>query len=326
MANLSITSSCNRACSCCFARESYQGAPANGIHISASKFGEALDFLERSQITQARLLGGEPTLHPQFSDLVDMALKRQFDLLIFSNGFMTESALKALEDTPADKTRIVINMTDAETSEDGLSECQKGVFDRLGKRIVLGYNIYSPAAHFDFLVELNEEFDLAPGIRLGLAHPRVHGANTYLYPRHYRPVGDKIVQFSERARSAGIALELDCGFVPCMFSEEGMGVLGEAGVEIGKRCNPIPDILPDGQVVACYPLSALCSMRLSPNDNATSLRRMLEEKIRPYRQIGIYRECSSCQLFVEERCNGGCLSAAMKRLQSSEGVLLKRRK
>ena len=71
MANISITSVCNRHCEFCFA-----GPTRNGIdpvaHMPLHRFEEALDFLGRSGISEARLLGGEPTLHPDFDRVVDM--------------------------------------------------------------------------------------------------------------------------------------------------------------------------------------------------------------------------------------------------------------
>ena len=322
MANLSITSSCNRSCTYCFAREADEDTHGSGPHMSPGTFTEALDLLERSGMAQARLLGGEPTLHPEFSAFVHMAVTRGLDLLIFSNGLMAEPALSALEEIPAGQVQVLINMTDAGTSGKALSTQLKGVFNRLGNRIMLGFNIYTPAADFYFLSDVIREFNLSRSIRLGLAHPCLNSANQHLHPRHYNCTGDKIIKFALCTREAGIKLELDCGFVPCMFSEEGLKVLGDTVREIGRRCNPILDILSDGRVVPCYPLSDLCSIRFSQSDDAKMLREEFERRLTPYRHIGIYRECSSCGLFTEGLCNGGCLSAAMRRLQGSDALFM----
>jgi radical SAM protein with 4Fe4S-binding SPASM domain len=288
--------------------------------MSAGTFGEALDFLERSGMAQARLLGGEPTLHPEFGAFIHMAARRGLDLLLFSNGLMPEPALRTLEEIPADQVHILINVTDAGTTDYGLSTRQREVFSRLGDRIMLGFNIYSPAADFYFLLDVIRKFDLFPNLRLGIAHPCINRANQHLHPRHYNGMGDKIIKFALRTREAGIKLELDCGFVPCMFSEEGLKILRDTVTEIGRRCSPILDMLPDGRVVPCYPLSALCSIKVSQSDNAKMLRGEFERRLSPYRQIGIFRECSSCGFFTEGLCYGGCLAAAMRRLQGSKAL------
>ena len=111
MANLSITTVCNRTCRYCFARSAFNDREPNITHISLSTFQRALDFLERSGIDQARLLGGEPTLHPEFPALVQQVLERRLRLLVFSNGLMPEAALRCLEETPIDRVAVLINVT-----------------------------------------------------------------------------------------------------------------------------------------------------------------------------------------------------------------------
>ena len=44
--------------------------------MSRTTLSAALDLLERSGVTEARLMGGEPTLHPDFSSVVQMVLER----------------------------------------------------------------------------------------------------------------------------------------------------------------------------------------------------------------------------------------------------------
>ena len=56
--------------------------------IDAAAFEQRLDFLERSGIPEARLIGGEPTLHPAFPDLVAAARSRGLRITVFSHGLM----------------------------------------------------------------------------------------------------------------------------------------------------------------------------------------------------------------------------------------------
>ncbi len=67
MANLVISAICNQNCAYCFTTDHRQ--PGHDF-LPLGAFGERLDFLFRSGIQEARLLGGEPTLHPQFPELV----------------------------------------------------------------------------------------------------------------------------------------------------------------------------------------------------------------------------------------------------------------
>ena len=65
MANISVTAICNLRCDYCFARAALDGCSQSAPHMPLSVYERVLGFLERSGINQVRLLGGEPTLHPQ---------------------------------------------------------------------------------------------------------------------------------------------------------------------------------------------------------------------------------------------------------------------
>ena len=282
--------------------------------MSLQTFGRALDFLERSEIEQLRLLGGEPTLHPEFPIFIKQALDRNFRVLVFSNGYMPKTALDCLQKVPSDRVNVLVNLSSSETFSPP-SQRLIAVFQRLTDRIIPGINIDSPAIQFDGLIELIDRYQLSRTIRLGLAHPIVTGENHFLHPRYYATVGQKILVFAERANKTGIALELDCGFVPCMFSPDALDSLGTAADDIGQRCNPILDILPDGQVISCYPLSSLHQESLPEQHDASWLREQFEQRFAPYRRFGIFRECAACLLRANGSCTGGCLSAAMQRLR-----------
>ncbi len=318
MANISVTSTCNRNCSYCFTRDAFEFGSRDNPHMPLKVYERALDFLVHSGMDQARLLGGEPTLHPSFHHFIDLALERGLRVLVFSNGLMDEKILRHLEKLPPERLTVLINTFLPEASSPDERNRQREVFLRLGGRVILGVNIYSPAVKPDFLVDLIEEFNLSRTIRLGLAHPCLTKDNQYLHSRYYETVGRSIASFMEWNQTENLNPEFDCGFVPCMFSEEALAAMGEAAENIGRRCNPILDILPDGSVVPCYPLAGLCSRSLSSRHEAEMLREEFRGILNAYRDVGIFRECNSCSFRREGLCHGGCLAAAMKRLRNSK--------
>ena len=79
-----ITSSCNLTCPMCFA----SSAPG-GTHLSVDECKQAIDRLVevegRPEVLQ--LSGGEPTVHPQFGEILDYAVAQPIDyVMINTNG------------------------------------------------------------------------------------------------------------------------------------------------------------------------------------------------------------------------------------------------
>lgn len=81
---LEITSSCNLTCPMCYAASS-----PSGKHLSLEDCKRQIDRLVevegRAEVCQ--LSGGEPTIHPQFEQIVEYALSREIDyVMVNTNG------------------------------------------------------------------------------------------------------------------------------------------------------------------------------------------------------------------------------------------------
>ncbi len=315
MANISLTTLCNRVCASCFGTGTVTRDPAATMHMSSGDFDRVLDFLERSGIRQARLLGGEPTLHPDFGGLARRVLARGLDLVVFSNGLMPESALALLESLPHPRIAVLVNVRSPVEAAPGETAQVEKTLCRLGPRAYIGFTIVRAGLSPDFLLPLITRAGTRRQIRLGLAHTTVTGSNVSLHPRLYPAAGRMLAEFAEKAWSQEIGLEFDCGFVPCMFPEGFLQSAGPACRLPAPECSPILDILPRGAVAACYPLLEARLEPLPISQGAAWLRSRFEEFLGRFRSIGIYRRCSACDFRRRAECSGGCLAASMQRLR-----------
>jgi hypothetical protein len=315
MANLAISAVCNQSCPYCFTLDHLDKSGDGRHFLGMDDFEDRLSFLERSGITEIRLLGGEPTLHPRFADLIERARQTGKQILVFTNGLMPEDALSCLESLPATECTVLMNINETRLSGEELQARRYAAIRRLGARILLGYTIYRADCQLDFLLPMIAEAGCRPAIRLGLAQPCLSGANQYFPPASYVAAGHKIARFAGVAARAGVALEFDCGFVRCMFSNADVGRLKASGADVGWRCNPILDVDLHGQVIHCYPLSGLGGLRLMPEIDAPALRRAFDARTRPYRQAGVFQECSTCPFKLSGECPGGCLAVTMRRFR-----------
>ncbi len=316
MANLAITAVCNQDCVYCFTQDHLAEAGAIPDLITMEDFETRLSFLDRSGISQVRLLGGEPTLHPSFPDLVARSQEQSKSLLVFSNGLMPEEALACLELVPMERGCVLINVGHPNEAAPEVQARQRVTLRRLGKRALPGFNIHQVNIRLDFLLSLIVETGCQAVVRLGMAQPCLSGKNRFIHPRQYRAVGREIVRFAQ-AVGKEVVIKLDCGFVPCMFNGRELEMLRTLGADIEWKCNPILDIDTAGQVIHCYPLARLGSLPLTPESAAPDLRLTFESLTRPYRQAGVYANCSSCRLKLSGECTGGCLAATMRRFRQT---------
>lgn len=311
MSNISITLSCNQKCGYCFARNLKKETG----HMPPEIFAQTLDYLERSGIRQASVLGGEPTIHPLFGRFVDMIEERGFDLLLFSNGRMPAKSLARLKRFPAERLSVLVNIDPAACPPKIGDKRLRQVLETLGGRIIPGCTIHHPGVSPAPFLPLINEFGLSRTIRVGLAHPCAGAENSFLHPRHYRTVGRGLGLFARQALEHGVRLEFDCGFVPCMFGEEDLELFASLGELPGARCNPLPDILPDGRAIPCYPLARVRQTACFPDDTSRSVQARLCEYLAVFAHTGIYGECGRCPLREQSLCNGGCRAAALQRMR-----------
>jgi hypothetical protein len=321
MSNISITQRCNRGCTYCFAEDVMKSTPGAGAFMNWEEFEESLNFLERSGITEATLLGGEPTIHPHFCEMVDRALARGFRVLVLSGGIIPEKSLVHIEEAAPGHVAVMLNVVPpGETFSQRERDKQAEVMRRIGPQVALGLNIDHPATPLNFLLEWIDAFSLERVLRLGLAHPIAGGHNAFLHARDYPEVGRRVTEFAFRAREASVHIEFDCGWVPCMFPNGALAELGITPQQVGLRCNPILDVLPGRQTISCYPLASLAREPLPADKDAAWLAGRFAERISPYRPMMLYRHCASCDWLARGECTGGCVAGSMRRLRTAEST------
>jgi len=312
---------CNASCHFCFAGNYLKVVKLKGEpFIPLNVFHERLEFLIRSGCDQVRLLGGEPTLHPRFGDLISMATTAGLKIMVFSHGWIPAEALSALLKLSPDQCTVLVNMNasiQTSESEDVVQERRFEILKRLGNLAQAGFTIYHPTFSLDPLIRIVEDHGLRRAIRLGLAQPTLKRDNVFIHPKQYPHVGAKIAAFARKATAGGVKIELDCGFVRCMFTKTQFQDLVLACDFPDSHCSPVLDVDMDGTVFPCFPLQAKFSKRLSFDSHATRLRDDFSNQEKVFRIAGIYRECSSCNYKSEGACSGGCLAATMLRFNSA---------
>lgn len=312
MGNIAITHVCNHSCSYCFA-QSLSDARSDNAFMSHELFQRSTDFLLASGIKNLNILGGEPTLHPQFIRFCETALKKFDSVTIFSNGDMTSAVRTYLATVGEERITVLINLTDCLLLKDSVKETLR----ILGLKAMAGVTVYRPDMTLDFLIDHIHTFGLNKRVRIGIAHPGVSDDNNSLSLRSYFHVGRKILNFAEQAQPSGIQLVPDCGFVPCMFGDSDTSLLENQRQPMGLCCGPIPDILHDGTIIHCYPCKSYSSIPLNQAASLLEAKKKLSASLEPFAEIGLFKACDACRFRLSGKCLGGCRGTAIKRAKKA---------
>ena len=315
MANILITNRCNRKCPFCFAglRVNIKGKKSPN-YMSRDDLRKVMDFMERSDDPQLRLLGGEPTLHPDFIDIVKEALTRDFHVHVFTNGIMSKEKADFLSGIPDEKLSVLVNVAHGEIDTENHRKRKKYALERLGIKAQVGITVTSPEFEYQYLIDMIKEFGLRKHVRVGIAQPIVGCGNTYLEPRQYREAGRGIMKMARSCIAEEILIGFDCGMTLCMFDEEEIGFLMKNTEGFVMRCDPIIDVGTDLDVWNCFPLSNVLVSHLDRFETRGKANKTYQKVIAPYRVLGCMPACFSCKHLKRKQCTGGCLAHAMNSL------------
>ncbi|MBS3134023.1 radical SAM protein [Candidatus Woesearchaeota archaeon] len=86
-----ITRYCNLECPACFIK-----AGKDGAHIPTDAIMDIAEFMGQKGLIEARLTGGEPTLHPDFFDILHKFQEEGIYVSVATNGVTSQKTLDAL--------------------------------------------------------------------------------------------------------------------------------------------------------------------------------------------------------------------------------------
>jgi MoaA/NifB/PqqE/SkfB family radical SAM enzyme len=322
MPNLLLTDYCNQSCSYCFAKEKVslsKNTPRAKHYMDWESVNLCIDYLKRSNLKIFSILGGEPTLHPFFNDIIDKVIEEGFDLKIFSNGFMPDSVRDHLAEMISESKNfeIIVNVNNPDSLTENESITLFKTLESLHRVISLSYNIWNVKLGFSFLIDYINDFALKKHIRLGLAQPIFGSNNEYLETRAYSLMGKNITDFSDDCSKHNIILGFDCGFVLCMFNERQIGKLILNNTHFMIVCDSVIDISPDLNVWRCFPLSKSSNVRLSDFKTESEIKQFYHDRFKGYRRFGIFDKCFSCKYLFSGQCTGGCIGHKIRQFSGN---------
>ena len=309
--NLVITTACNLDCAYCFAgslreRKVLQKKGLGKREMSRAELERAVSCLD-PEVDPARLMGGEPTLHSEYPEILRFLKMNGFQVVVFTNG--TQPVLHRT--APFLPDRILLNLN----ARDFYSACQVHTIQEnlalLGERVELGYTITCPDFDLDWHRQLVLAQGLQPRIRLGLAQPVFGGDNVYLPDADLREAHAGVARWAKKLAEDEIRLSLDCGFMRCHFSEADLEVLIRAGTALRFDCSPAVDVGPGLEVWRCYAFTGQNGLGGSDFKGEKAYRDWFRQQ-----ELMVDPACTQCQHFTSGWCHGGCLARIMMKVKA----------
>jgi len=271
------------------------------------------DFLVRSNDHHIALLGGEPTLHPHFTDMTLYMLDRGFHVTVFTSGILSEEKLAELESCltgfPPERIQFVCNLNnpDQTPAPEGETERVFRFLTAFGPWTTPGFNIYRTDFSLDFIFAYITRFNLHRQVRLGLSSPIAHQENLFIRKEEMKTVIDRLYGYRDRFEELRVRPSLDCGFPLCYFTDEQLGWFYRLAGPMNFGCGPAIDIKPSMDVYSCFPLSNINKRSLfefNSIQDVLSFYLQLHERIRQ-ESPGAFGQCVDCIFRKEGRCGGG---------------------
>lgn len=316
MANVLLTSKCNLKCAYCFAQERMR-SKHNQV-MSMSDVVRVIAFLKDSNHPIFRAMGGEPTLHPEFPRIVELALEEGMRVDLLSNATWPDRYNEFFERIVPSHLFFLLNIDHPDSYPPRLWSRIVDNLAAVAQRggVTLSFNIFEIPPRYDYILDLAARYKIDK-VRTSFSLPVVGAQNASLKLQDYRQVTPYVLQFIKQAEALGIEIRFDNAVPLCIFSFEQAGELlmnGTLNLQHNARCNPIIDIGPDLTVWCCFCLSSLWNRHLDEFKN-------LQEAESYYRQsMGLYQdrlfpmdECYQCRYRERLGCQGGCLSHTILR-------------
>jgi len=322
MSNFILNNYCNLQCPYCFAEDiTYDTAK----EMSVETFKEILSFILRTdRVDRIGLVGGEPTLHSKFKEILkEVALFTKYyeaPSKLYTNGIYLNDYLNML---PKDmdvlvntNTPKVIGVHKYDMILKSIKNAKEmGMFDGMNEnnnKVRLGCNIYPSNTDYSYIFNTLKEFDIHE-LRMSVVSPftdmkRYRSAEGK--ERYFNELKPLFIQFCKDAIDSEVKLCADCNQIPpCYFDDDELKIINKAVKPSYEHtyCAPVIDFHADMTVTNCHGWNTK-PISMYEFKNINEIYRYFEAKQCPpivTKNLDNDR-CKDCKYGKLGKCCGGC--------------------
>ena len=333
MANLFLTRKCNLKCPYCFADEFVN---KENEEYNMENFHKAIDFIKTQPGERLGFIGGEPTLHPKFQEMLDYVLKddKIQNFILYTNGLELHNFIKDLK---FGKVNMLINCNPpkdlGQTQFNKLKENITLLKENGISNFSLGINLYSKDMDYSYIFEL---LKITEGkvLRFSTALPNSDKEEIKDPLESFMEFKPFLVKFFEDCLKYEVVPTNDCNAIPqCLLTTYDKKIhlkLYMMAKKFGVRdtirtahtCHPVIDILPDLTAVRCFGLSKYLKVSIEKMKNMENLRNYFINQIDIYSRLSFVSDsCADCKVRILDKC-GLCFTYKMKQSEKIKDYIL----
>jgi len=280
-----------------------------------------------------RLLGGEPTIHPEFKEILDLSRKQGFRVSFSTNGLFNTELNSSLNNSLIES--INFSYPQDEIAPDKMGIFRENIKQSIIKRIpvVLSGVIYPYKDSWRQVIDLAKEQLLNIKVRLSMVLPKGEKGHSFDEFRKYSSgLSEQIINAAKYAYKNHVVFYFYRPLLLCMFDQEEIRFLRsispflfysrcplclKGNYNIDYRMIVNPDL-------TCFPCTALFfrSKKIDSKTTRETLNQYFKPTIQQLAHQLLMSSCSSCQYFINYKlhledkdqdladrtvCQGGCL-------------------
>lgn len=292
MANIMITYRCNLHCPYCFANEFVNKSYTD---MTYENFMDALAFCIHDGQTDIGLIGGEPTVHPEFDRFLQVLADepKVRSVILYTNGLLLDRHAEMLSSPDVrKKLKILVNCNSpAEQGEKNYQHLKDNLDLMIGRygmypNIKLGVNLHNDGFDYTYMGELLTRYDQYQ-VRMSLTVPDFSACGKMNSLDVFENRKEYLLKFYRDMDSIGVLAYYDCNRPPrCIWTDEEWGFINwyrnryshmaSNIADEDTTCHPVIDILPNLQAVRCFGLSEMMKARLSDYPGLSDIKKYYE--------------------------------------------------
>jgi organic radical activating enzyme len=297
-------------------------ASKENVDMTLDMFKTIVDKHIASGNKALKLLGGEPTQHPEFEGFLRYSYENKIELTIISNFLFSEETrnviLRYLEKAPIN---FLINSTELDKNgrmdifKENYNSIYKFLYERNAETgMACGITIDQSVDveyYIEYLQFLQKNLIAIEKMRLSLAFPGSDNQKGNFYFINNKKLGDYFIFMVKTLLSMNIPSNLDCILFPCMFEGKEEIKFITKFMEQGNRyrCGVTDgptDYLPDGTAIYCYPTNRIKIDATKFKTSAAVSEALRMKYAITQSTIEVPEECKKCGYFGAS-CDGPCL-------------------